>query len=121
MGQNGARDESIELHEPFERPRVSALSCIVHVGSIFGHVDMEDGIQLAAYCARSSDGVIGDREGSMKTDEPPDEGTPVLGDKTLALGEAALGLFLATVSLCGAVTKKRSYAELVTGVRQDVE
>jgi hypothetical protein len=121
MSKNGSRDETVELDEALERARISASRRIVHIGSVLRYVDMKDGVQLSTCRAGGSDGLVGDRKGGMKTDESVDQGTSIPGYEATALVESPLGFSFSAVSLRGAVAEKRPYAELIAGVREDIE
>jgi hypothetical protein len=109
------------LDESFEGAGVAAPFGVMRVGLVFGDMDMQDGLELAAKGTRVSDRFVGDGKRGMESHQTSHQGTLVRSDETPALRQPLVRFLSPTVTLGGPVAEERPHAELLTGVGQDIE
>ena len=121
VSQDRTARQGAEVVQALEGPVVAPVERIFDVGQILGHMNVHHGLEIATQVGSLFDRPVRDCERGVQPDDPANE-VPIVGPMEPAtLPEPAPCLVATAIALGGPEAEKGPYAELLTGVGQDVE
>ena len=116
VGEDRARRQGVERHQPLERAGIAAPARVLDVGAVLGDMDMRHGPERARQRARLPDRLVRHGEARVQSDEAAHERR---GGSIPAGIEPAPRLLAPEIALARAIAEERPDAEVAASPGQN--